>query len=341
MDTTITQYALAAWAPPTHLAPQETPVETEGAEPLPTSLRLPLTLTDTFRHSGWRADRQRIFDALQRNRSPWRRLQAFAECGSSCWILHSTAQTDLYRVVPDYCHDRFCVPCGGSRRATIRRNLEANLSRQPHRMLTLTVRSADEPLAELVRRLYTAFRRLRQRALWKERVRGGVAFLEITYNPDRRSWHPHLHAILEGGYIDLQLLIREWLSCTGDSHNVKINRIRSRTETILYVTKYATKPLPSVVIHQPDALDEAIRMLHARRTVLCLGTWRHWKLLSNPEDEGWELYEHLNAVRFDAANGNPLAENILAMLTSADPATGEFIVHVEAPEPVDGPDPDW
>lgn len=320
---------------PTHLDAQETAVQPNDAPPSPEAARDADGPVDHFRHSGWKADRQRIYDAMVRTCVSPGRIGSFCRCGTEAWILRNRDDPELFRVVPDHCHDRFCVPCGGQRQAVIRRNLDTKLTDKPHRFLTLTIRSETEPLVVLIRRLYAGFRRLRNRRMWKDRVTGGVAFLEVTYNTARTSWHPHLHAVLEGKYIDLQVLIREWLSCTGDSRSVKIKLIRSKYGTINYITKYATKPLPSAVVGWPAALDEALQVLRSRRTILCFGSWRRWRLLDNPADEGWQLYAHLNTVTLQAELDDPLALNILAMLSTADPASGNFYVHCEAPEPDD------
>jgi len=266
-------------------------------------------------------------------RLPPARIHAFANCGTSHWIMRHKDDPDRFKIVPDHCHDRFCVPCGGSRQAVIRRNLHVHLRNQPHRFLTLTIRHHDETLATLLLKLYRGFRRLRQRTLWRERVRGGVAFLELTYAPDRNSWHPHLHCMLDGDYIDLQDLSRAWLAATGDSKSVKIQYIRDPATVTRYITKYATKPLPASVLRHHAALVEAIHALNARRTVITFGSWRNWRLLSDPEDHGWQLFDHINAVRIRAHYDDPLAMNILAMICTADPHTGEFYVHVQSDHP--------
>lgn len=327
------QRTFAGDAACTHLDPQETPVTPNTAPLIQQTPDPALALSDNFRHSGWQRQRAAIFATMQALYLPWPRLQAFASCGSSAWVMRSTTDPELFRVVPDYCHDRFCVPCGGQRQATIRRNLDVHLGREPHRFLTLTIRHAQEPLETLVHRLYVAFRYLRHRRAWKQRVKGGVAFLEITFNPETRSWNPHLHCMLEGSYFDLQDLSRLWLAATGDSQNVKIKLIRNRPAIINYVTKYATKPLPPSVVSDPDALAEAIQALRSRRMIVTFGTWHRWKLLADPKDEGWTVFAHLNALRLYAIADDVLCENILAMVNSADPRTGEFYVHVETSEP--------
>lgn len=317
----------------THLEYQETPVAPETSPLAEETSPTPLAPVDNFRHSGWKHARLAIFRAMQELQLPYERLSAFAECGTDCWLMRSTTDPEHFKTVPDHCHDRFCVPCGGQRQATIRRNLDHLLKHEPHRFLTLTIRHDRESLPVLLARLYKAFRLLRQRTLWKERVRGGVAFLELTYNSERGDWNPHLHCMLEGLYIDLQDLVQLWLACTGDSRNVKIKLVSDRHVVTNYITKYTTKPLPASIVEDPDALKEAIRALIGKRMIVTFGTWRNWKLLDDPADKGWEFFAHLRAVRSYSIPDDLLCENILAMVDSADPRTGEFYVHVEVPDP--------
>lgn len=335
MFTALEQLSLPGVPAPTHLDTSETTVESKSASPIEETTSSRIELVESFRHSGWKADRARILDAFYDARVSCSRTVAFCACGSGHWVMRSKAEPERFKVIPNHCHDRMCVPCGGARQAVIRRNLDRLLTDVPHRFLTLTIRHADEPLAVLLTRLYRAFRLLRNRRLWKDRVRGGVAFLELTYNDDTGSWNPHLHCMLEGLYIPLPDLSALWLCCTGDSHNVKIKLIRNKPYVIGYVTKYATKPLPASVVSNEMALVEAIEALAKRRTVISFGRWKNWKLLDDPGDEGWELFATLESVRFQAMCDDPLCSVICSMVDTADPHTGEFTINLDLPPPDD------
>lgn len=333
----------------------ETPVEPSSAPALWDDAPALYELRDVFRHSGWRRQRQLIFDAfLDLTRSDYRievsadspraytfrpavmqfsRIESFRTCGTGSWILRHANDATRFRIVPDHCHDRWCIPCATARRNTIRKNLDRLISVQPHRFLTLTIRHHEEPLSELLRRLYSGFRRLRQRQLWKDRVGGGVAFLEIGFNSETRSWHPHLHCVLEGNYIHRPDLTQAWLEVTGDSRAVDIKIVRNRSHVVDYVSKYATKPIPPAAVEDAAALREAVGALTGRRFLIQFGTWKRWKLLDAKTDQDWTLYCHEDDLRYLATSDDPLAENVLAMLSAADPFTGEFVVLLDGVPP--------
>ena len=326
----MTQPLSADWhVPPESQAPvhpPETPV-TPNTAPLPLQGYDPASdLDHGFRHSGWAHDRDRIYRALMRSPTAQSRRIAFRRCGAAFLILRHREDPQRFKLVPQHCHDRLCVPCGAERRATIQANLAKLVNDEPHRFLTLTIRHDQEPLEYLVKRLYRCFRRLRQRAIWKDRVDGGAAFLEISYTPEHDTWHPHLHILLQGRYVPKADLAQAWLDVTGDSKNVDIRIIHSKRHVIAYVTKYATKPLPPPVLHCYWLLEEAIPVLAGRRTILTFGRWSRWRVLEKPTDDAWELYDDLDHVRYLADCYDPFAANVIAMLCTAHPATGEFYV---------------
>lgn len=238
---------------------------------------------------------------------------------------------ERYKAVPDYCHDRWCQPCASSRQALIRRNLSGRIQDHPHRFLTLTIRHGSEPLADLIKHLYKSFRRLRSRALWRDRVRGGACFLEITYDHDRNSWHPHLHCMLDGSYIDRPELSRLWLAATGDSCNLDLRYIRTPREAVNYITKYATKPLPHSIIRDPDLLQEAMLAVSSLRTIITIGTWSKWRLLAHDSDDAWELFDHFNSIVLRSTMDDTLCARIVSMLPTANPDTHEFYFCLDDP----------
>lgn len=312
--------------PSTYLDHIETPVEPPSSS---AECSLPsegFELVDGFRHSCWSSDRLLIFSAFRELNIRFNRVESFRTCGSGSWILRSKHDPEKFRIVPDYCHDRWCVPCSRLRQLTIRRNLSERLGDHPHRFLTLTIRHGSEPLSFLIDKLYAGFRRLRQRALWKDNVVGGASFLELTYNSDRGSWHPHLHCVLEGSYLHRPALVKLWESCTGGSTGVHIRLIRHREHIIDYVSKYVTKPLSSKALRSPGLALEAISCLKNRRMLITFGTWRAWKLTRPPENDEWNLYCHENALGFLDVDRNPESDNVRSMLHTADPDTGIFWV---------------
>lgn len=226
----------------------------------------------SFRHSGWAADRRRIWDALQRCHEPQRRVQAFADCGSAAWGHWCEGEPV---VTCNHCRDRLCQPCQVARRARLVEAVLVAMAGADSRVrfLTFTLKHNATPLAAQLDRLYLAFRTLRRTRLWRDACTGGAFFLEVKVGDDG-LYHPHLHVLAEGGFIDQRALSAAWHGITGDSFMVHITAVNDPMKRASYVTKYATKPCDSSVIRDPAKLDEFLVAIKGRRLYQPFGAWR-------------------------------------------------------------------
>lgn len=152
--------------------------------------------------------------------------------------------------VPVYCGNRFCPVCSKRRLNRVRRRLDWIISqyRLPRgyrfKHLTLTVPN-QQYCDDMVKHLIKSFRKLRQRAAWKNRVLGGAYVLEITGRPN--NWHVHIHAIIVSRYFDWDQIFKLWLGCSG-GRGVFIQNIPAGQVT-RYLTKYLSKPsVPDMVL---------------------------------------------------------------------------------------------
>lgn len=275
------------------------------------------TRTARFRHAGWAPIRRRVFAALEATEQPIARRNAFATCGSSAMLLESDSEPRQYRIGATYCHDRLCTPCANARSAEIARCLHARTAGLPLSFITLTLCGQGQDLRTLLDRLYKAFRGLRAHPRWKDKVRGGAAFLEVKYSDKAGRWHPHLHLIADADYFDQQELSDIWRTITHDSFIVDIRRVKDDAIVQRYVTKYASKPLNSSFSNSPDLLQEAVISLKGRRLCFCFGTWYRTPLheIDAADDAaapGWSPICTLEQLLADAESGDPAARWFIA-----------------------------
>lgn len=298
--------------------------ETESHSPEATTVEgtpSTLALELTFRHSGWHADRERVARALNRVEPSIWRINNFGSCGCNAWVDKSDDDPPVYRIRSDRCHDRFCLPCGQERARVIAYNVHERLDARRTRFITLTLRSVHEPLAELLDHLYTSFAKLRRSNLWKGTQDGGVAFLEIKWNPVAGRWHPHLHILAEGKYIAQAALSKAWRKATGDSFIVDVSKVRNIDRAVAYVVKYASKPHDPSLFRDPDRLEEAILALKGRKLCLTFGTWRGVSLTPVPDRGTWTPVAPLADLIRQARSGDVAAARIVASIsTTALPA---------------------
>lgn len=309
--------------------PPETSVRSKFPEPFPSTMPAlgttnpfplhPPSLSVAFRHSGWTADRNRVYLSLQRTRQTASRQTAFATCGDRAYVYQTLDEPPAYRVMGSACHDRFCAPCTRERGQKIAACINAKLDGQRCRFVTLTLRTEGLDLAAGMLKLQHAFRRLLRTTLWQGRVSGGVAFLEVKWNSDSARWHPHIHAIVQGKYIPHDLLKRAWHAITGDSHVVRLQSIRNADKVLRYVTTYAAKTLRTADFPTDAVLDEAVHVLHGTRLVRTFGTWRGLNLNAPPDDSLWIILAPLADLLHLALTGDFDARRVIAALPGSHP----------------------
>lgn len=277
-------------------------------------------LESSFRHSGWQPRRRLVWAALLALGAGKSRLDRFAQCGSHAVVVYSPTR-DAYRIQCNHCHDRFCLPCAQARANCAAAAVAAHLATcpTPVRFVTLTLRHSQTPLADQIKRLYAAFANLRRSQLWRDRVNGGVAFLEIKYNPRSALWHPHLHMLVQTQWLPQKELAERWHAITGDSFIVDVRPIRDTGEVTSYCTKYATKPFDTAAFAVPAALLELMRALRHHRTMFTFGAWRGVSLTKWPaadeHPDDWHTIARLDELIPKAQRGNAWAAAIILAAT--------------------------
>lgn len=247
-----------------------------------------MNLCQTFRHSGWKNHRKRVYRAMYRTVQPQSRLANFAQCGSHAYVLKSPEAPHRYKIAGSACHDRLCTPCANTRARIVSHNVMSRIGKDRVRFLTLTVKTDDLTLTEAIDHLTESFTKMKKRRDWRKHVAGGVAFLEIKWNEHSERWHPHLHILAQGTWWDYREISNAWLQVTGDSPVIDITLIKDHRSVARYVTKYACKPLNPSFLRDDERLDEAVLALKGRRLATTFGRWRGIALTDRAECEAWE-----------------------------------------------------
>lgn len=285
-------------------------------------------LARAWRHAGWARDRKRVYDALKRTGQSISRIVSFSTCGEGAYVLKSDGDPPAYRVAGSSCHDRFCTPCATERSRTIAQNVIDHIGKQRCRFVTLTVSEGATGLAPAVDLLYESFRKLQRTRFWRQRVTGGVGFLELKWSTRSDRWHPHLHLLTHGKYIQHKQLSDTWKVCSGGSYIVHITLAGGAERVAKYVTKYASKPLSAEYIRDPDLLDEAITVLRGRRMCCTWGGWRGVLLVDHPDEEAWTNLGPLADFIVNAARGDVEARAILHQINGH---SAEIAIELAAP----------
>lgn len=204
-------------------------------------------------------------------------MEAFHHCGARAKVYRFDDEEGGYTLRAQYCHCRWCRPCAKSHALMIADNLRSRMTSGFFSHLVLTMKHRPEDFASGRQRLYTAFKSLRSKSIWKRNVDGGAVFYQ-THVAGDGMWHHHIHAIIESRWIPHLDLVAQWHAITGDSYNVHIKRISNVEGAIKEVTRYAAAPADKDLVADPERLAEMIRGLHGSHLCFCVGKWRGWRL---------------------------------------------------------------
>jgi hypothetical protein len=305
---------------PTGLDPHE--INPQDQLPRPQALGgIGSPLWEGFRHSGWAAQRKRTWAVLSSLYPDGKRVERFENCGKNAWVYQDKDAPQYFKVSSDTCRDRWCLPCGQARARAIAANVAERMSANRFRFVTLTLKSTDAKLPDLLRKLARCFARLRRVEPWRTTQKGGVSFTEVKHDAVLDTWNVHAHILTEGGYIKKDKLSKAWRKITGDSFIVHLALIKHASEVVSYVTKYVSKPLDRTVVCDRDTLHTAIEALHGYRMVTTFGTWRGTDLTVRNDDRTWIPYAPLAVVKKNAADRNHIDWWVWRLVCKeADPA---------------------
>jgi len=203
------------------------------------------------------------------NRDHTERLSQLTGCRTHAWFARHQ-ETGEVQVFSNNCRLRWCPLCSQAHRNYITHSVSSWLehARYP-KFMTLTLKHSDAPLAHQIDHLYDSFKRLRKRSLLKNAVAGGIWFFQIKQSRKNGQWHPHLHCVLSGRYLDRYALKNLWKKLTRTSNQVDIQLISDPEKTAKEVARYASRPA-YLSKHEFAEAVELADTLHGRR--LC-GTW--------------------------------------------------------------------
>jgi hypothetical protein len=202
----------------------------------------------------------------------WFKKRVFHPIGRSCGTI---------KLLPCYCDSVFCPTCAGRRALPLqKRILDRVRAGMDYWHLTVTVKNWDSLTKKKLSGLIKQFAKLRKNDLWDGRITGGVYSVECTYNVTEKTWHPHLHVLIETeGKLPFDWIHKlkvAWRGITGDSdvlHLVPMYgkdkkgrktrgvNMRALKELVKYVTKSAQfGGSPELVAEFMDAFKNTRRI---------------------------------------------------------------------------------
>jgi hypothetical protein len=228
--------------------------------------------------------------------------------------------TGEVRIFGDSCRDRWCPMCAAEKQnfASDQTNAYIATLKAP-RFLTLTLKHQESPLRQQLDFLQESFRKLRSRAYWKKNVTGGIWFMQITLSKTDGLWHPHIHILLDGYYMEQGRLSKLWELVTYGSIILDIRRVHNRESTATYIARYAARP----ALLREFGLEKRCELIMAFQGKRLCGTFGSAKcvVLTPPkvtDDCEWQNIANYDQLVRDAQT-NPDAQLILDAYAAEQP----------------------
>lgn len=201
----------------------------------------------------------------------------------STWLEFRVSHDTVKLNKANFCKDRFCPLCQWRRSLKMFSQVSKVMSVLEERkfrflFLTLTVRNcSSEELPSTVQALYDGWRYLyNKNRVFRQAIKGTFKSLEITYNEESDSYHPHFHCILvvTPSYFTKHYLTQEdwsllWKKAVSLDYKPIVN-IQKAGKTskglqgiVLETVKYTTKEFDYVVY--PHVLKSFLFALPSHR----------------------------------------------------------------------------
>lgn len=191
------------------------------------------------------------------------------ECRTDAWFVRHE-ETGIVRVAAKQCRVRWCPLCSDARQAFLTSQVAGWLAPTEHpKILTVTLKHSKAPIGWQIKNLYEFFRAFRRRSYLKKRITGGVWFFQIKKSKSDSMWHPHIHAVIDGDYLDQKKLSTLWSQITGGSYIVDVRPVKDKDNAVRHVARYAAKPSALADLD----LDDAVSLVAAMQGVRLVGTW--------------------------------------------------------------------
>jgi len=238
--------------------------------------------------------------------------------------LRRDANSGDVMVFGDSCRERWCPMCAGQKAAYAKDQTEIYVkSLNAPRFLTLTLRHNESDLKTQVAFLQESFARIRNRAYWKKNVTGGIWFLQVKRGKNSGLWHPHLHILIDGNYMEQARLSALWELVTFGSPVIDIRRINNAASAASYVARYTARPAALAEM----CIDDRVEVIEALFRKRLSGTFGNGKAvtLTPPKveaDGDWQYIGNFDDI-VKKAKTDPNAKAILIAYNTYQPLSEE------------------
>jgi len=189
--------------------------------------------------------------------------------------------------MPKTCGHRLCPSCMQRVSAKLSKKVEAliKMMKQPKHW-TFTFVNVEHIDADYFSKIDKCFKNLRHRKLFKDSdVKGGFIRIETTNNDEDKTWHVHIHTVLDVRNLDIDKLIEAWKEITekvtgqqafeirysiiDKSGKLSGKDVKTVEQAVYEISKYVVKP--TAFLGDPKLVDEYLKAVDGLRLISTFG----------------------------------------------------------------------
>lgn len=247
--------------------------------------------------------------------------ERLVNCGTFLMFTMKKGTDEMKLFRANFCKARVCPMCTWRRALKVRSQMERVLEilepqQYSYLFLTLTVKNVHgRELKDTLDLLMKAWGKLRRRQDFKRSIRGAYRALEVTYNREDKTYHPHFHVVLAAPksyfasryYISQERWTRLWGDSLGVDYKpiVDVRAFKGDKKAIAEAAKYTVKF--DDILAESDAVGGEVlafldKALYRRRLVSLTGVMKEaHKIARLPDiDADEEFAERLNTDKYDS-----------------------------------------
>lgn len=217
-------------------------------------------------------------------------LELIEQCGSFL-EMYSNKELDKKKLkTANFCKNRFCPMCNWrkSKKDALKVSILMQYIKEELGLefvfITLTAPNVKgEELEQEIREYTKAFSNLTKRKEFIKVNKGFVRKLEVTYNEENNTYHPHLHIIMavnksyftDKTYISKKKLLELWKECKKDNTITQVDIKKVDTtdrKAILEIAKYSAKD--SDYLKSQEVFDVFYKALKGKRLLTYTGVFK-------------------------------------------------------------------
>lgn len=223
-----------------------------------------------------------------RNKVSNEMFQRIEYCGSFLEF-HSDITGEVKKLVKaNNCENRFCPICAykKARKEALKLSVLIKSLEKDYKFLFLTLTAPNvtsDNLEEEIKLYNESFKRLTKLKLFMSAVVGYVRKLEVTYNHDLETYHPHFHVLLavKNNYFGINYIKRDewlemWKSAKRDDTITQVDvrklDLSLDDKGILEIAKYSAKD--SDYLKSQDIFDVIYKALKGKRLITYNGVFK-------------------------------------------------------------------